>query len=311
MKREIALGIILLIGTLSITARSLQTLEQAAIDAAQIERVKDNLYVITGSSTADRTAFSGGNTGVFIAEEGVTIVDTKLAGWGQVILDRVRSVTDKPVVRVVNTHTHGDHTGSNAFFPDAVDVVAHVNTKTNMEALEAFQGDGARFLPRRTFEGRVTLGEGVDRIDLYHFGAGHTNGDAFIVYPALGVLQTGDMFPWRDAPFLDRSNGGSGVAFPQTLSTLLAELDGIDTVVPGHIPVTTWEDLEEYQRYTADLLMATRNAIGAGQTADQAVDTIDLSDGYPAYASTRVEAARGGPHPLDRCSSQLRWNPGS
>jgi len=283
--------LIAFLGALAVRGGAEQALSSAALDATQIEQVKDNLYVITGSSPNDRNAFSGGNTGVFVTDEGVTIVDTKLAGWGSVILDRIRTVTDKPVVRIINTHTHGDHTGSNEFFPDSVDIVAHANTKSNMERMDAFQGANAAYLPGHTYEDRMTLGEGDAQIDLYYFGAGHTDGDTFVVYPALGVLQTGDMFPWRDAPFLDASNGGSGVAFPSTLSGVLGTVRNVETVIPGHIPVTTWASLQEYQRYTADLLSAVRESISAGRSADQAVAAIDLSGEYPDYASNRVEAA--------------------
>ena len=291
MRRATILGALIIVGALSISVSTRQSLEQAALDAAVIEQVRENLYVITGSSPTNREAFSGGNTGVFVTDEGVTIVDTKLAGWGQVILDRVRSVTDKPVTRIINTHTHGDHNGSNAFFPETVDIVAHENTKANMMRMEAFQGENAKYLPQQTYDERLTLGSGDDRIELYYFGRGHTDGDTFIVYPALRVLQTGDMFPWRDAPFLDRNNGGSGVEFPQTLERVLAGIQGVDTIVPGHIPVTTWSSLREYQQFTADLLAAVQRAMAAGQDADQAVTSIDLSARYPDYASNRREAA--------------------
>ncbi len=291
MPRLFTLGAVLTLGAWSIGTTAQQSLSQAALDATQIEQVKDNLYVITGSGLANRDAFSGGNVGVFVTDEGVTIVDTKLPGWGQAILDRIRTVTDQPVIRIINTHTHGDHTGSNEFFPAAVEIVAHANTKTNMEAMEAFQGANAAFLPDETYESQLSLGSGENQIDLYHFGTGHTNGDTFIVYPSLQVLQTGDMFPWRDAPFLDRSNGGSGVSFPATLAALLEAIEGIDIVVPGHVPVTDWANLEEYQRYTADLLMAAQSAIAAAQDADQAVASIDLSGDYPGYDANRVEAA--------------------
>jgi len=291
MRRAIILSAIIIVGVLSITVSSLQSLQQAALDAAQIEQVKDNLYVITGSSPTNREAFSGGNTGVFVTDAGVTIVDTKLGGWGQVILDRVRTVTDKPVTRIINTHTHGDHSGSNAFFPESVDIVAHENTKANMMRMETFQGENAKFLPKQTYEERLTLGSGDDRLELYYFGRGHTDGDTLIVYPALRVLQTGDMFPWRDAPFLDRNNGGSGVEFPQTLERALASIQNVDTIIPGHIPVTTWSSLREYQQFTADFLAAVQSAMAAEQSADQAVASIDLSARYPDYASERREAA--------------------
>ncbi len=290
MTRGIMLAAIVAIGALSVTVAAWQP-SQGAIDGASIEQVKGNLYVIKGNTPVDRAVFSGGNVGVFVMDEGVAVVDTKLPGWGQVLLDRIREVTDKPVVRIVNTHTHGDHVGSNSFFPDTVDIVAHANTKSNMEGMPNFQGENAKYLPKRTFTDRLTLGSGADQMDLYYFGAGHTNGDTFIVYPALGVLQTGDMFPWRDAPFLDANNGGSGVALPDSLSKAIAAIEGVDTVVPGHIPVTTWDSFREFQRFTADLLAAVRTAKSAGQSADQAAGAVDLSSGYPEYDATRVEAA--------------------
>jgi len=291
MNRGIALGAIVATGLWSVTVNGLPQLNQDAIDAAQIEPVKGNLYVVTGSTPSNRDLFSGGNVGVFVMDEGVAIVDTKLPGWGQVILDRVRSVTDKPVVRIINTHTHGDHVGSNSFFRNTVDIVAHANTKTNMEGMDNFQGENAQFLPSQTYTDRLTLGSGVDQMDLYYFGRGHTDGDTFIVYPALGVLQAGDMFPWRDAPFLDVNNGGSGVALPDTLARAIGSITGIDTVVPGHVPVTDWANFEEFQRFTSDLLAQVRAAKGSGQSVDQAVESIDLSSRYPDYQSTRVEAA--------------------
>ena len=291
MRRGITLGATMVVGALSVGVGALPQLNQGAVDAAEIEQVKDNLYVIKGSTPVDRALFSGGNVGVFVMERGVAVVDTKLPGWGQVLLDRIRTVTDKPIVTIINTHTHGDHVGSNEFFPDTVNIVTQANTKTNMERMDNFQGANAKYLPKQTFTDRLTLGSGADQMDLYYFGAGHTNGDTFIVYPALGVLQTGDMFPWRDAPFLDTNNGGSGVALPVSLSNAIATIQGVDTVVPGHIPVTTWASFQEFQRFTADLLDAVRTAKSTGLSADDVVGGVDLSAGYPHYDATRVEAA--------------------
>jgi hypothetical protein len=54
-----------------------------SIAATKIAKVKDNLYVITGSGAEDTSAFSGGNVAVFITDAGVTIVDAKLPGFRQ------------------------------------------------------------------------------------------------------------------------------------------------------------------------------------------------------------------------------------
>jgi glyoxylase-like metal-dependent hydrolase (beta-lactamase superfamily II) len=256
-----------------------------------LQKVKDNFYIIASSSPADRSTFTGGNTGVFITDTGVVVVDTKLAGYGADILAKIRAVTSKPVTMIINTHTHGDHTGSNEGFTATVDIVAHENTKANMTKMDAFKGDKMQFLPKRTFKDKLTLGSGKDRIDLYYFGAGHTSGDTWVVYPAIRVLQTGDMFAWKDAPLLDRANGGSGVEFPKTIAKALATIKDVDTVIPGHSPVMTPKDLQEYQRFTADLLTAVEAAKKSGKSAADAAASINLSPKYPGYQTERVQAA--------------------
>src|SRR5213594_3677058 len=292
MKRLLALALLATIGALSISVAAYQPPagQPPGPKVIDIEKLKDNLYVLTSSSPADRTTFSGGNVAVFITDGGVTLVDTKLLGWGQAILDKLKTVTDKPVTRIINTHTHGDHTGNDGFFGTTVEIVAHENTKTNMEKMDAFKGDSAKFLPKKTYKDKLTLGSGKERIDLYYFGAGHTSGDTFVVFPDLKVLHTGDMFAWKDAPFCDRANGGSCVSLPQTLSKAIANIKNVDTVIPGHSPMMAPKDLQEFQRFTADLLAETRAAMAAGKSVDEASAAFKV-DKYPGYKTERVKAA--------------------
>ena len=218
MKRFILQSVLVGAGSLSLVAAQPPAAPSGS-KVIDIQKLKDNLYVLTSSSPTPRETFSGGNVAVFITDGGVTLIDDKLAGWGQAVLDKVKSVTNKPITRIINTHTHGDHTGNNAMLGGAnVEIVAHENTKSNMEKMDAFKGDGAKGLPGKTYKDRLTLGTGKDRIDLYYFGAGHTSGDTFVVFPALRVLHTGDMFAWKDGPLCDRGNSGSCVAFPDTLA---------------------------------------------------------------------------------------------
>ena len=283
------------IGSLSIAVAAFQTPAPspapAALDATKIERVKENLYIITGSSPTPRETFSGGNTGVFITDRGAVVVDTKLASWGPTILERIRTVTNKPVVTIINTHSHGDHTGSNEFFGAAVETVVHEKTQANMARMDAFKGDKAQFLPKRTYSDKLTLGSGKDQIDLYHFGAGHTSGDTFVVYTALRTMQAGDMFPWKDAPFIDRGNGGSGRAWPETLKKVLDGVKNVDTVIGGHQPVAGWKDLAVFQQFLTDLYAQTTAAHQAGKTVDQAAADKAWMSKYPGYGATRLTAA--------------------
>jgi glyoxylase-like metal-dependent hydrolase (beta-lactamase superfamily II) len=289
MKRLILLSLLTGAGSLSLLAAQ-PPAQPAGPRVVDILKLKDNLYVLTSSSPAPRETFSGGNVAVFITDGGVTLVDDKLTGWGQAVLDKVKSVTSKPVTRIINTHTHGDHTGNNDFFGSNVEIVAQENTKTNMEKMDAFKGANAKFLPAKTYKDKMTLGAGKDRIDLYYFGAGHTSGDTFVVFPELRVLHTGDMFAWKDAPFCDRSNGGSCVDFPRTLQKMMAGIKNIDTVIPGHSPMMTMKDVEGYQQFTADLLSYAVDQMKAGKSVADAAAGFKV-DKYPGYKNERVQAA--------------------
>jgi len=282
MRRLLVLGLIVAVGV------TVSAYQPAPPRVLEIIKLKDNLYVVTSSAPTPRDLFSGGNVSVFIGASGVTLVDTKLAGWGQALLEKVKSVTDKPVTTIINTHTHGDHTGNNDGF-GKVEVIAHENTKANMAKMPAFQGEKAQFLPGRTYATTWTQGKGSDQIELRYFGPAHTSGDSVIVYPALRVAHMGDMFAWKDGPLCDRNNGGSCVAYPKTLAAAAASLKNIDIVIPGHEKMMTVKDVQEYQRFMADLVSFSQAAMKAGKTVDEAFAAFDVAK-YPGYKNERVKA---------------------
>jgi len=291
MKRHILLGSLLVVGVLSMAAAAYQQPPApAGPRVLDILKLKDNLYVLTSSSPTPREAFSGGNVAVFITDGGVTLVDDKLAGWGQAVLDKVKGVTDKPITRIINTHTHGDHTGNNGFFGANVEIVAQENTKTNMEKMDAFKGDGARFLPAKTYKDKMTIGSGKDRIDLYYFGAAHTNGDAFVVFRNLRVMHSGDAFSGLGTPLMDTNNGGSGLAYPETLAKAAAGIKGVDTVIPGHSAVTTWQTFVDFGEFMKSFVGSVTASAKSGQTADAAVTAFVPAEKFKAYNITRARA---------------------
>jgi glyoxylase-like metal-dependent hydrolase (beta-lactamase superfamily II) len=259
--------------------------------AIQSMDVRENLYVISGG---------GGHTAALVTEnDGVVLVDTKLGGWGQSILETMRLITDQPISTIINTHTHGDHVGGNVDFPATVQIVAHENAATRMRDMEIFAGAGAVGLPDRTVGDTMTLFEGRDQIDLYHFGAGHTDGDIVVVFPALGTAHLGDLFAFMGTPYIDVNNGGSGIAYPETLDRIVASIDGVRRVIPGHIPPPpgspmrgwiTWDDLEEYARFNRDFLDAVRASKAAGRSVDEAVAALDLRTRYPDHTMDRAAA---------------------
>ena len=242
MNRPVALAAIVLAG---LTAAGLSAQGQPA--PAEIEPVSDRVWKMYGA---------GGNTTVFVREDGVALVDTKLASNGAAILAEVRKVTDKPVTLIVNTHSHGDHVGSNGEIAGAaVEVVAHANTGRRMQAMPNVGP------PTHTFDDRLTLGDGADRIDLYWFGAGHTDGDAFVVIPAERVMAAGDVFQMLAMPRIDRGAGGSALALPETLAKAHAGIAGVDKVIDGHgTTIHDWAAFGAYAAFTRALADAARRA---------------------------------------------------
>ena len=205
MKRSLALGTIVLAGALSaaVSALQLPPTPPPNVKGLVADKVRDNLYVVRGN---DPKGFVGGNTAVFIQANGVTLVDSKVPGWGQPLIEKVKELTNKPITTLINTHTHFDHTGGNPDFPATVEVVTHENTARYHEgeqpgyrsheltSPDVFKNSGGRGLPKRTFKDRLTLGSGNDRVELHYFGRAHTGGDAFIVFPVARALHTGDAF---------------------------------------------------------------------------------------------------------------------
>jgi cyclase len=296
---------------LAVGALASSTLAQRDPTAIDIQKVANNLYVVTGGrGTGSSSNTVSGCTTVFVTNAGVVLIDTKLPGFAGAILERVKSVTNKPVATIINTHTHGDHTGGNTDFPRTVEVVTHENTKTNMARMDAFKGANEGFLPRKTFKDRLTLGSGPDQMDLYYFGRGHTNGDAVIVLPALRVAVFGDLFARKWAPLVDAGNGGSAVEYPRTLANAIAGINNVDSIITGHSsrtigsgptakfepfgPVVKWAELQEYQDFTREFVASAQASMKAGKTIEQAVAEMKLPAKYNSYdmANARNDVQR-------------------
>jgi cyclase len=271
MKRGLVLGVLVGVSALSMAVGIAQQSPSAA--EIQIDKIKDNLYVLRGG---------GGNTAAFITANGVVIVDAKLPGWGRPLIEKLRSITDKPVTTIINTHTHFDHVGGNPEFPATVEVIAHENTANLMKEMRpvtggpdqpnVFKESGGRGLATRTFTDRMTVGTGNDRIELHYFGPAHTGGDAWVVFPALRAMHSGDAFANKTVPIIDANNGGSGTEYAKTLDKAAA-LPGIDTIITGHYQTTlTAADLKTFADFNREFMQAVQAAKKAGQTLDAFVN---------------------------------------
>lgn len=222
-----------------------------------IQKVKDDLYVIHNPVVP-------GNTTALITNEGVVLVDDKFPVDHDNILAMLKTVTNQPVKWVINTHHHGDHSGGNARMQAiGATVVA------SEQARRHFIDGNMPGTPTVTFDERSFLTVGGKRVELYYFGRAHTNGDAFVYFPAHRVLSAGDAFTYGDATpqLVDYPGGGSAKEWPLTLDRALA-LD-FDTVVPGHGDITTKAELRRFRDDTMAVRTKVHDMIVQKKTKDE------------------------------------------
>ena len=296
MKRVVVLGMLMAVGAASITVAAFQQPSDKP-KVLEATKIRDTLYVLRGDGN------DGGNTAVFITATGVIVVDTKKMGWGQPIIDTIKTLTDKPVTTIINTHTHYDHVNGNAEFPPTVDVITHENTKAYMEqgnpvfgvapeSQEKIVKDDSKRV-RRTFGQTWTIGSGKDQVDLRYFGRAHTGGDAFVIFPALRVMHVGDTFPTRTLPIMDRNNGGTGVGYSSTIAKAAAVKD-VDTIINGHNATTTTpSDMRLFSEFVADFVKFVQDAKKAGKTVDDVVGSWKTPGKYTGYVEANAARVKG------------------
>jgi glyoxylase-like metal-dependent hydrolase (beta-lactamase superfamily II) len=286
MKRSVVLCLLFVLATL-MTAAAQQAPAPRVVEA---EKIKDNLYVMRGG---------GGNSAVFITSRGVVVVDSKNPGWGKPLLDKIREITDKPVVALINSHTHGDHVSGNPEFPPGIDIIAHENAKTRMEkmlpnsanqnqavpAQTIFQQNGGRGMPTRTFKDKLTLFSGADQVEVYFFGIGNTDGDAWVYFPAHRTAVAADVFGAKTIPLLDSNNGGSAITMVDTIQKAYDQFRNAEIIISGHGPQFTAADLRDFVELNREFLADMRTAKAAGKTIDEVAATWKIPAKYAGWGA--------------------------
>ena len=228
----------------------------------KLNKIADDLYEIEGD---------GGNVAVYITTEGVILVDDKFEYDYNDIVDKVKSVTSQPIRYVLNTHHHGDHTGSNARFLPSAEIISHVNARKNIV-------DGKQpGAPRVTFTQEMEVNLGGKEVRARYFGRGHTNGDVMVYFPALRVLHTGDLMA-GSSPLIDYGGGGSLLEWTGTLDEAL-KMD-FDTVIPGHGAIARKADLVAYRNNIEKLKTRVTGLIRQGAAKDDIAKVMTSEYGW-------------------------------
>lgn len=254
-----------------------------------IAKVKGDLYMVSGD---------GGNVAVYVTSEGVILVDDMFDRNHADILAQVKSVTDKPIRYVLNTHQHDDHAGGDLKMLPIAEVVAHRNVRANLADIkQPYYEDtpGTPIgLPRLTFTDEFAVHLGGKEVRAKYFGRGHTNGDAIIYFPELKVIHTGDLFLGRNAPrggtaqtrpagvniYVDYAQGGSFLEWTGTLDGAL-KLD-FDSVIPGHGPVSTRDDVAKFRSDLETMRTRLSGIVRASSNKNEMVRVLETDYGWRA-----------------------------
>jgi glyoxylase-like metal-dependent hydrolase (beta-lactamase superfamily II) len=274
------------------------TLAQTDFDKVEIKvvSVADGVWMLQGA---------GGNIGVSAGEDGVVLVDDQYAPLTPKILAAIKTVSERPVRFVVNTHWHGDHTGGNENLGAAgAVIVAHHNVRQRMSTdqfLAAFDrtvpASPPAALPVITFADGVTFHLNGDTLEVVHLPAGHTDGDSAILWQEADVIHAGDLFFHGIYPFIDLGSGGSIDGLIAAVERLLERAGEGTRIIPGHGALAGRADLAAY----AEMLRGARAAVAALVAEGKDREAVVAAKPTAAWD----EAWGGGFIPADRFAGTL------
>jgi cyclase len=236
----------------------------------RVHPVARNIYMLTGR---------GGNIGLCTGKNGAFLIDDQYAPLTDKIRAAVASVTDLPIRFVVNTHLHQDHTGGNENMAgEGAIIVAQENVRKRMSVFQFSKTFNdttppapEAALPVITFADSLTFHWNGENIRVVHVPPAHTDGDAFVVFPAAAVIHTGDLLFNNMYPFIDVDSGGSVRGVIAACDRLLAESGPNTKFIPGHGKLGDREDIVAYRNMLNTVADRIEKAVAEGKTVDEVV----------------------------------------
>lgn len=221
----------------------------------------------------------GGNIGVTTGKDGTFLIDDQFAPLLPKIRAAVKTLGDGPIRFVVNTHFHGDHTGSNALLGESGAVlIAQDNVRkrlgierVNPRTKERTPPSPPAAWPVVTYADGVTLYLNGDELEVTHVARAHTDGDSIIRFRKANVIHMGDVFFNGNYPFIDVDSGGSVDGIVAAVDRVLPTIDGGTKLIPGHGALGTKADLQAYRDVVAGIRDRVKALIAQGKTLDQVI----------------------------------------
>lgn len=253
--------LLLFLAALNVTAQ-----DKTGIDAitVRISKAAGNVYFLDCDG-----GFGGGNVAASIGEDGILLVDDMFAAMTPKLLAALKTISDKPVRFVLNTHFHGDHIQGNRNFVKTATVIAQENVRKRLIANNKESAPTLDMLPGVTFAESISININGEEVQMVHYPTGHTDGDAIVYFTRSKVLHLGDMFFFEMFPAVYREGGGDIRQMVGSLDKIIAAYPADAKVVPGHGRLATMQDLRSYVAMLKDTIAIVETNIKQGKTLEQ------------------------------------------
>jgi cyclase len=250
-------------------------------------KVAGNVYMLEGA---------GGNIGVSAGADGILIIDDQFAPLAGKIRAALKEINPGQLRFVLNTHYHGDHTGSNVVFGKEGTIIAHDNVRARLAAEQTVLGQKYPAAPKEALP-VITYGQSVsihfngEEIRVIHFPNGHTDGDSVMFFHTSNVVHMGDHFFFNAFPFVDIDHGGSVEGLAKNVGDIVARLPADSRIIPGHGPLATLDDLKRYHRMLTETTAIVRKEMAAGKTLAQ-LKAAGLPDEWKTWGTGFIKTDR-------------------
>ena len=269
--------------TIALTLFALGALAQPQPDFSTVEvkaiHVAKNIYMLTGA---------GGNIGVSVGPDGVLIVDDQFAPLAEKIEVVLKQINPGKLKFVLNTHYHGDHTGGNKHFGQQAHIIAHANVR---KRLGGKPGDSKPELPIITFDDSLSVHFNGEEIKLIHVPPAHTDSDSIIHFTGANVIHFGDTFFSGRFPNIDLGGGGDVRGYIRNVEDAIKKVPPDAKLIPGHGPLSTVNELRQFQAMLVETSGIIEKAIAAGKTLDQ-IKTDGLPEKWKSWEAPTLKTDR-------------------
>jgi len=248
-----------------LTLFSLNNLNAQGFDDVKIEtiQVSEHVYMLKGA---------GGNIGVSIGDDGVFVIDDQFAPLTAKIEAAIKTLSDKQIKYLVNTHYHGDHTGGNENMHNlGATIIAHDNVRHRLETQPKRDGsmNSKEALPIITFNDELSIHINGEKVAVFHAEHAHTDGDALLFFTESNVLHTGDTYFKGRYPYIDLKSGGSVTGYINAVKLGLKAINDTTKIIPGHGDLSNKEEYEAFLNMLETLKSAILTEIEAGKTEEE------------------------------------------